>query len=299
MIDLSIITPVYNGAKYIESCLLNVVQQDCSRVEHIIIDGGSTDGSVDVVRHWSLNHGNVRWISEKDRGQSDALNKGIALARGRILGILNVDDTYEPGILNRVLTLFKGLAEPTLLVGNCNIWDSQGRFFSIHKPNKLRLKDLLLGPHINPLPFNPSAYFYHTSIHKKIGYYDINEHYVLDWDFLLRAVQVAKVHYVDETWGNFHMVEGSKTVEDLNSGESFVRQERILRYYRKDLPRIDAISVSMKYFYYNRLLSTLRYFQEKPEELPWRVRNRLLQILHLSGILSVSVGCLWILWLMG
>ena len=283
MIELSIITPVYNGEKFIENCLLNVYQQDCPRVEHIIIDGGSTDGSVDLARHWSWKYAHIRWISEKDRGQSDALNKGIALARGRILGMLNVDDTYEPGVLNRVLNLFQDLPEPALLVGNCNIWDNEGNLFTINKPNKLRLKDLLLGPHVNPLPFNPSAYFYHASLHKIIGNYNVNEHYVLDWDFLLRAVQVASVHYVDEIWGNFHMVEGSKTLKDLASGDSFVRQERVLRYYRKDLPWIEALEVALKYWYYNRALSTIQYFREKPEELPWRLKNRLLHVFHLPS----------------
>lgn len=275
MIGLSIITPVYNGIAAINPCLESVIEQECPSAEHILIDGDSSDGTQEVIGDYFRRYAHIRWISEPDRGQSDAMNKGIALARGRILGILNVDDTYEPGVLNRVLKLFDDLPEPALLVGNCNIWDNEGSLFTINKPNKLRLKDLLLGPHVNPLPFNPSAYFYHASLHERIGNYDVNEHYVLDWDFLLRAVQVASVHYVDEIWGNFHMVEGSKTLKDLNSGDSFIRQERILRYYRKDLPWIEALEVAIKYWYYNRALSTVRYFRDKPEELPWRFRNRI------------------------
>jgi glycosyltransferase involved in cell wall biosynthesis len=283
VVKLSVITPVLNGNPYIEKCLESVIQQNCSDIEHVIIDGGSVDNTLEVVQYYSSKYSHIRFISEKDRGQSDAMNKGISLAQGRILGVLNVDDTYEPGVFDRVLGLFDGLPEPALLVGNCNIWDEQGNLFAVNRPDKLRLRDLLLGPHVNPLPFNPSAYFYHASIHEWIGNYDVNEQYVLDWDFLLRAVQVATVHYVNETWGNFHMIEGSKTVEDLKSGESFIRQERILRHYRKDLSRMDALGVTIKYWYYNRLLSTVHYFQEKPEELPWRLRNRLLQLLHLPA----------------
>ena len=115
-----------------------------------------------------------------------------------------------------------------------------------------------------------------------IGLYNIDEHYVLDWDFLLRAIQVAGVKYVDEIWGNFHMLEGSKTVNDLRSGESFVRQERILYYYRKDLSTLDRWIVSFLYDYHNRFLTTVRYFQERPHELPWRLRARMLRALRLA-----------------
>jgi len=73
----------------------------------------------------------------------------------------------------------------------------------------LKLTDLLLGFNVNQYPVNPSAYFYHT-LHQQIGYYKVDEHYVMDVDFLLRAIQVATVKYVDETWGNFREIEGTK-----------------------------------------------------------------------------------------
>lgn len=281
MIDLSIITPVYNGSPTIERCLNSVIEQNCPQVEHILIDGGSKDDTVCVVQHYAQKHHHIRWLSEIDRGQSEALNKGIALARGPILGILNADDTYQSGVLNRVLAIFNTLPSPALLVGNCNIWDSEGRLSQVNRPDRLRLKELLLGPHVFPLPFNPSAYFYHAALHRMIGYYNVDEHYVLDWDFLLRAVQVAEVRYVDETWGNFYMLEGSKTVNDLRSGDSFVRQERILRHYRKDLSFFDRQVVSYLYWYHNSFLSTLRYFQTRPDEISWRTKARVQRIIGL------------------
>ena len=167
MVALSVITPVLNGSSTIERCLDSVIEQNCSQAEHILIDGGSMDGTQDVIQCYAGKYDHIRWLSEKDRGQSDALNKGIAIAQGSILGILNVDDTYQSGVLNWVMDYFQNLPEPSLLVGNCNIWDHHGKLIQINRPDKLQLRQLLLGPHVNPLPFNPSAYFYHASLHRQ------------------------------------------------------------------------------------------------------------------------------------
>jgi glycosyltransferase involved in cell wall biosynthesis len=85
-------TPVYNGQRFIEFCIKNVIDQHCSHAEHIIVDGGSTDGTVEIIKSYAEKYPHIRWISEKDNGQSDAMNKGISMAKGEILGVLNVDD---------------------------------------------------------------------------------------------------------------------------------------------------------------------------------------------------------------
>jgi glycosyltransferase involved in cell wall biosynthesis len=233
---LSIITPVYNGEKFIQACIENVIEQECPEVEHIILDGCSTDKTVAIVRNYAEKFPHIKWLSEKDKGQSDAMNKGIEMANGKVIGFLNVDDYYEPNVLNRVRDFFETLPEPSLLVGNCNVWDDHGNLLYINKPSRLKLHQLLLGYYINPWPVNPSAYFYHRCIHEKIGLYKIGEHYALDIDFILRAVQVAHVRYVDEIWGNYNLLEGTKTVSDLKNGTSSKRIRAILKAYRKDLP---------------------------------------------------------------
>lgn len=233
---LSIITPVYNGAGFVESCILNVIAQQCTDAEHIILDAGSTDGTVDIVKHYAEKYSHIRWVSEKDNGQSDAMNKGIAMARGCILGFLNVDDYYEPNVLNRIVGIFPTLPEPALLVGNCNVLDGHGKLLFLNRPARLRLQDILVAPSINPWPINPSAYFYHKSLHDKIGMYDANENFAFDLEFLLRAVQTAHVTYVNEVWGNFRLIEGTKTFCDKVAGSNVRRIERLLDYYKKDLP---------------------------------------------------------------
>ena len=236
IIKLSIITPVLNGEKFIEFCMQNVIQQNCPNVEHLILDACSTDGTCSAIINYGKTYPHIRWISEKDEGQSDAMNKGIAMAKGDVVGFLNVDDFYEPNLLNRIVKLYESAPNPSLFVGNCNVIDVNGQLLSVNRPVKLKLAQLLAGPAINPWPINPSAYFYHRSLHDKIGPYKIDEHYALDVDFLLRAVQVANVQYFDETWGNFRLIEGTKTYNDQEIEKNVTRYKSILKLYKKDLP---------------------------------------------------------------
>lgn len=241
---ISIITPVYNGQEHIESCINQIVNQNCKDIEHIIIDGGSTDDTAKIIKQYADNLPHIRWISEKDNGQSDAMNKGIGMAKGEILGILNVDDYYEPDVLNRVIKLFADQPEPTLMVGNCNVWDNDGSLQYVNKPSKLKITDLLLGCDINPHPVNPSAYFYHKSLHQVIGLYDVNEHFALDVDFIFKAVKVAHLKYFDETWGNFCLLEGAKTVVDKEKGSDILRMKNLLKQHKKKLSRPQQIRLS-------------------------------------------------------
>jgi glycosyltransferase involved in cell wall biosynthesis len=235
---ISVITPVFNGERFIEECIQTVIRQAHPNVEHIIVDGDSQDRTVEIIKNYALNYPHIRWISENDNGQSDALNKGVAMARGDILGILNVDDYYEPNVLKRVSAMFETLPMPSLLVGNCNVWNDDGNLRYVNKPSKLKLTDLLLGWHVNPHPVNPSAYFYHKVLHDEIGPYRQDMQIGQDLPFLLSAVQVANVKYVDELWGNWRRIEGTLTVTDSRAGLATTRMKMIMRSYLKDLPLI-------------------------------------------------------------
>jgi glycosyltransferase involved in cell wall biosynthesis len=281
MIMISVVTPVYQGRRFIESCIETVVAQACVDVEHIIIDGGSTDGTVEIIERYAERHPQIRWLSEKDKGQSDALNKGISMAHGEILAVLNVDDFYEPNVLSRISEMFGSLPEPALLVGNCNIWDDEGDLLQVNKPAKLKLSDLLLGYRANPWPVNPSAYFYHTSLHKQIGPYNVQDHYTMDVDFLLRAVQVANVRYVDEVWGNFRLIEGTKTAVDTKRGEDDRRVKSLIKCYRKSLPLLERWKSTVKYEFYNTpTWRRVRHFVRKPHELFPALLRKALNCFH-------------------
>jgi len=243
---LSVITPVFNGIRFIEFCIRNVIEQNCADTEHIIVDGGSTDGTVEIIKQYAAGYSHLRWVSEQDRGQSDAMNKGIGLATGNILGFLNADDYYEPDVLNWMLRRFAELPEPSLLVGNCNMWGDDGKLLGVNKPAQLQLCKLLTGEEsVFPFPINPSAYFYHKSLHNLIGMYNNDDHFSMDIDFILRAVESTHTIYIDRPFGNFRHIEGTKTFQDILTGKADKRLNELIRTYRNKLgfkERIQLIS---------------------------------------------------------
>lgn len=259
---ISIITPVYNSERFIESCIRVVIDQDCPDVEHIIVDGSSTDRTLEIIKQYAEEYPHIRWLSEEDYGQSDAMNKGIAMAIGKIIGILNVDDFYEKNVLNRITAILKTLPEPSLIVGNCNVWNDDNNLIFLNKPAKLKFKDLLIAPYKNSFPMNPSAYFYHKSLHEKIGYYKLDEHYTMDYDFILRAVQIATVKYLDEIWGNYRLIEGTKTINDQKSGQSVQRLEHLIKSFRRKLPLAERWKLRLLRVFY-REFGKIRHYYRK------------------------------------
>ncbi len=248
---ISIITPVYNSRNFIESCIQNVIDQECSDLEHIIIDGGSNDGTVALIKQYSDDYSHIRWISEKDQGQSDAMNQGIAMAKGEILGVLNADDYYEPNVLNRIVSLFQSLPEPSFVVGNCNIWNHRDELVGVNQPSHIKLEQLLQGWCVHPFPYNPSAYFYHTSLHQLAGLFDVDDHCGMDLDFILRAVQFSNSYYFNEIWGNFRVHKDTKTFRSNSSDETMKRVNNIMRHYRRTLDPVSRLKVACIYEYYS------------------------------------------------
>jgi glycosyltransferase involved in cell wall biosynthesis len=247
---LSVITPVLNGGKFIERCIRSVSRQQCPGVEHLIVDGGSTDETLAVIRRLSAELPHIRWVSASDSGQSEAMNRGLGLAHGGVVGFLMADDFYEPGVLARVTALCEDLPEPSLLVGNCRLIDEHGALIMLNRPRQVTLTELLIKDPWNPnFPAGTSCYFYHKSLHDLVGPYDANEHYVMDVAFLLQAVQVASVVRVDEVWGSFVLHPGSKTVRDAVAGTGWPRFLALLRKHHSRLNLRDRLFVEWKSLY--------------------------------------------------
>jgi glycosyltransferase involved in cell wall biosynthesis len=265
---LSVITPVINGEKHIQQCIEGIINQSCPHAEHVIVDGQSSDRTVAIIRDYAAQYDHIRWISEKDKGQSDALNKGVAMAKGNILGLLNVDDFYEPDVLNRILEIFETLPKPSLLVGNCNVWDHDGELLYINRPSRLKITDLLVGFSVHPHPVNPSAYFYEKSIHDTIGLFRTDE-VAQDIPFIFSAVQVAHVTYVDETWGNWRKFKGTQTVREQEDGSAFLRKKRIMAEYYGRLSVGGKMVVLLKKLFY-RMKGSVRKLLTRLRILPGR-----------------------------
>jgi glycosyltransferase involved in cell wall biosynthesis len=215
--------------------LENVSAQWQDGIEHIVIDGGSKDGTLEILKEMAEKFSHVQWISEKDNGQSDAMNKGIKMAKGNWISFLNVDDFYEKGALNSVLNRIKtNENEEKILVGNLKIWQQDGNLRNLNMPSKMTLP--LLIADLCEWPYNPSAYFYPKSIHEKIGYFPEKEHFAMDYDFILKsAVAGIPFHYVNETWGNFRLLPDAKTSQDQIGNQSYLRSQALRDFYFEKL----------------------------------------------------------------
>lgn len=224
---LSIITPVYNGESFISECVESVVAQNCAGVEHIIVDGGSSDGTVPIIREKAETHLHLRWISEPDRGQSDAMNKGIGMARAEYISFLNADDFYEPGALSRVTKIIKKLPDPRFIAGACNVLTTGNKLLYVNRPSVLKFENIFVDDETWPFPLNPAAYFYPKAVHDIVGAYNINEHQGMDYEFILAAVQTIEPLYIDVVLGNWRHIPGTKTFNSIRDGSVWAIRRRI------------------------------------------------------------------------
>ena len=261
-------TPVLNGAAFIETCVRNVAEQNCERVEHIIVDGGSNDGTQSVLERLGGEIPRLRVLVKPGLRQSAAMNVGIRASSAAVIGILNADDYYARGTLDRVLELFASFDAPTLLVGNCKLW-RDGQELLLNRPSDLRLESVLLGPHHCQFPFNPAAYFYDKEVHELVGFYDEDDDYTMDVDFLFRALASVHTEYRDELWGHVRVHEAAKTVISKASGLNRGRLRRILNKHRRRLPLARQIALRCRLVILDALLG-LRLLRD-----PARLRRAL------------------------
>jgi glycosyltransferase involved in cell wall biosynthesis len=247
MIQLSIITPVYNSVQFIEFCIQNVIAQKCPDAEHIIVDGGSTDGTLEIIKKYAEQYSHIRWISEKDAGQSDAMNKGIRMANGEIISFLNADDAYFPYTLNRVMSILAVRPNYYFITGNCKVFDLDGNLMFINRPQ--RIKSYHLYSYQEPFPINPAAYFYRKNIHDKMGYYSMENHYNMDYEFILKVCLSYDLIYFNEDWGYAIHHAGAKTMIDTVNNEMQSRKRAVFDLLYKQCPvRVKMLANVYKLF---------------------------------------------------
>jgi len=217
---LSIITPSYQSAATLESAIERVLEQDYPAFEHIIIDGGSGDDTVAILKKYP----HLKWVSEPDRGQSDAMNKGFQLAKGDVIGYLNADDRYAPGVFGEVMTNFK-VGNPRFIYGNLiRVHENHEVFID----REYTYNTIIFG---HQFPRNPSSYFYHRSIQESIGPFPLENHYTMDLWFLLRVFRHFPVQKLDRLLGYFYMIGNHKTSQvDTKTVCSKEIKRYLLRY---------------------------------------------------------------------
>lgn len=252
MVKLSIITPVLNGKRYLHECLESVATTGEYPVEHIVVDGGSTDGTLDILRNWAETHPYTRWISGKDKGQSAAMNRGLQLAQGEWVGFLNADDYYHPNTLPRIFSLIDNTSAD-FIYANCEVLNQETGSRTLSTPPPLTFIHLLKG---KGYPINPCSYFYRKTLHTKIGPYAESDHYTMDLAFLIPCARLARCLYFNETWGTFRFVSGAKTFDEIQSGKTFERTDTLLDKYRRNAPWRIRMEVAL-YRQYRRLRNVL------------------------------------------
>jgi glycosyltransferase len=188
---LTIITICYNSARTLERTIHSVISQNCPGLEYIIVDGGSTDGTVDIIRQYHASGQVTRYISEKDAGISDAFNKGIAMSTGDVIGLINSDDRYVPGALEKVCRLYEEHGTDFVLYGNM-IRESSGKTQRIRPRPLPRLWIYVDCPFDHPTVFVPRA------IYERVKHYNTNYRFSMDYDFYVRAMKAGvQFRYLD------------------------------------------------------------------------------------------------------
>jgi hypothetical protein len=187
---VSIVTPCYNHAEFLERTLLSVRAQDYARIEHIVIDGGSTDGTLQLLRKYE---DGLRWISEEDRGQTDAINKGFRMATGDIMAWLNADDLYTPGAVRTVVDFFRTHPEASFVYGDALGIDENARRYGLRV--NVQPCDLEKLAHKGDFIVQPAA-FWRAELWHELGELDESLTYTMDYDYWMRAAKRVKLHYV-------------------------------------------------------------------------------------------------------
>ncbi|TWR25376.1 glycosyltransferase [Mucilaginibacter achroorhodeus] len=205
---ISIITPSFNQGKFLEETILSVINQGYPKLEFIIIDGGSTDASVDIIRKY--NKYISFWRSEKDNGQAEAINKGLLRATGDVVTWLNSDDLYEDGTLLLIGEIFAENPSVNFIFGDCLFFTEKKSY-----TNQIDLKDFE-AKQLGQFPYSQPSCFFRKKLIDDQGLLNEKFHYCLDVDLFIRFALNSQMRYIKKTLSRFRMHDDSKTINHWN-----------------------------------------------------------------------------------
>jgi len=205
---VSIVTPSYNQGRFIEDTLLSVKNQNYPNIEHIVVDGGSTDNTLDILRKYE-NEYNLRWISEPDEGQSNGINKGFRTAKGEIIGWLNSDDAYfDRKVIKDVVDAFQSNRKIDIVYGDCVMTDQDNRIYKFNLASPLISYKLLLRQN---LLVQPSVLFKKSVV--KEHKLDEQLEYSMDYEYWIRlAANKKKFKYINRIISAFRVHPSAKSL---------------------------------------------------------------------------------------
>jgi glycosyltransferase involved in cell wall biosynthesis len=230
---ISVITPSLNQSSYIEETIQSILDQGYPNLEYLIIDGGSTDDTLNIIKKYEHC---LSWVSEKDSGQSAAINKGLNLVNGDVVAFLNSDDLYEPGTLMAVGEYFTIHPEADWLTGLCVNIDQSGNEIRQHirryKNFWLRWNNYSILKVLNYIS-QPSTFWKKTAM-KRVGYLNEQLHYTMDYDYWLRLGQHYPLHVLYKDLSRFRIHNSSKS--GTTTSLQFDEELKVVEQYYTGLP---------------------------------------------------------------
>lgn len=278
---ISIITPSFNQGDFIEETILSVLNQNYPNLEYIIIDGGSTDQTVDIIKKYSdrISY----WVSEKDRGQSHAINKGFQRATGEIINWINSDDQLMPGTLHKLAAIFNADPELMMVHGRIEYFGETRPYYSVNLP----VKDLDTR-YVSHICMPQPATFYRRQLLLEQGLLDESLHFSMDTDLFVRAGLHYKIRQSEEVFSRFRLHAASKSVSAFN--KNFLKDNAVifsktitslgLKQAIAEMKQLDLYTEprelyqpsgrtfdgnKMIFYFLQHRLSTLYYHREKKE----------------------------------
>jgi glycosyltransferase involved in cell wall biosynthesis len=206
---ITIVTPSFNQGDFIRRTADSILNQGYPDLEYIVMDGGSSDGTVEILKEYGSR---ITWLSEKDRGQAHAINKGLQMATGDVVAYVNSDDELEPGALWRVGRRFAARPDVHWLTGKCRIIDPHGtetrKLITRYKNTWLALNNYAVLLVLNYI--SQPATFWRRQALETVGYFDESLHYTMDYDYWLRLGQQYRLHVVRQYLARFRVHPSSK-----------------------------------------------------------------------------------------
>jgi glycosyltransferase involved in cell wall biosynthesis len=219
LIKISIVTPSYNQGEFIERTILSVINQTYKNIEYIVIDGGSTDNTMDILNKYRDKIDII--VSEKDKGQSDAINKGFRLATGKLAGWLNSDDILYPDCVEKMVELYHTHPDGSIYYPSTVDFVDRDEKLLFKKTHKITGRNYLLN--CNSAVIQQGS-FYNSDYLKKINYVDQEIYYCMDLDLWIRLLNHGKIYYFEgDSLSAYRVWESTKT---SSGGKKFLKNIR-------------------------------------------------------------------------
>jgi glycosyltransferase involved in cell wall biosynthesis len=266
---IALVTPVFNSVKYVEATIRSVLKQDYPNLDYYIVDGGSTDGTLDIIRKYECQISG--WISEPDRGMYDAINKGFARTSGEVMGWISATDKLQPGGLTVVGKVFRDLPQVEWITGRRTVYDDEGKTVRIDPVmHWSRLGFLLRGSNRH---IQQESTYWRRSLWEKAGaHVDASRRSAGDFELWVRFFRHAPLYSVNALIGGFREHPDSDSLADLAKfnakcdeiAEAELRAQwgnQSIDYFLRRLPKVRAVAYKVKFF-------TLRALYRLPGPAP-------------------------------